>query len=207
MEERLTFVKTILILRTVPTNISIQVLFMLIRLGQPLEITVQQYVIMLACLSIKEQSMTMLLPHLILTIKLMFVQLKDKLKEQLHLTKTVQLILRITLTLQQLLLPQLFQVTVQQHKQQLIQEVQKEQHVQDMPIFQLGVLQLYIILLENQLFTMDNCSNNLTTVQEVLLTLVSSGLLGFICVSTYLSYLILSQLLLDLRLVPLLYSQ
>lgn len=93
--------------------------------------------------------MTMLLPHLILTIQLMFVQLKDKLKEQLHLTKTVQLILRITLTLQQLLLPQLFQVTVQQHKQQLIQEVQKELHVQDMPIFQLGVLQLYIILLEN----------------------------------------------------------
>lgn len=89
--------------------------------------------------------MTMLLPHLILIIQLMFVQLKDKLKEQLHLTKTVQLILRITLTLQQ----QLFQVTVQQHKQQLIQEVQKEQHVQDMPIFQLGVLQLYIILLEN----------------------------------------------------------
>lgn len=78
----------------------------------------------------------------------MFVQLKDKLKEQLHLTKTVQLILRITLTLQQQLL-QLFQVTVQQHKQQLIQEVQKEQHVQDMPTFQLGVLQLYIILLEN----------------------------------------------------------
>jgi hypothetical protein len=148
MEERLTYVKTILILRTVPTNISIQVLFMLIRLGQPLEITVQLYVIMLACLSIKEQSMTMLLPHLILTIQLMFVQLKDKLKEQLHLTKTVQLILRITLTLQQLLL-QLFQVIVQQHKQQLIQEVQKEQHVQDMPIFQLGVLQLYIILLEN----------------------------------------------------------
>lgn len=145
MEERLTFVKTILILRTAPTNISIQVLFMLIRLGQPLEITVQLYVIMLACLSIKEQSMTMLLPHLILIIQLMFVQLKDKLKEQLHLTKTVQLILRITLTLQQ----QLFQVTVQQHKQQLIQEVQKEQHVQDMPIFQLGVLQLYIILLEN----------------------------------------------------------
>ena len=206
MEERLTFVKTILILRTAPTNISIQVLFMLIRLGPPPEITVQQYVIMLACLSIKEQSMTMLLPHLILTIQLMFVQLKDKLKEQLHLTKTVQLILRITLTLQQLLL-QLFQVIVQQHKQQLIQEVQKEQHVQDMPIFQLGVLQLYIILLENQLFTMDNCSNNLTTVQEVLLTLVSNGLLGFICVSTYLSYLILSQLLLDLRLVPLLYSQ
>ena len=203
MEERLTFVKTILILRTAPTNISIQVLFMLIRLGPPPEITVQQYVIMLACLSIKEQSMTMLLPHLILIIQLMFVQLKDKLKEQLHLTKTVQLILRITLTLQQ----QLFQVTVQQHKQQLIQEVQKEQHVQDMPIFQLGVLQLYIILLENQLFTMDNCSNNLTTVQEVLLTLVSNGLLGFICVSTYLSYLILSQLLLDLRLVPLLYSQ
>lgn len=148
MEERLTYVKTILILRTVPTNISIQVLFMLIRLGQPLEITVQLYVIMLACLSIKEQSMTMLLPHLILTIQLMFVQLKDKLKEQLHLTKTVQLILRITLTLQQQLL-QLFQVTVQQHKQQLIQEVQKEQHVQDMPTFQLGVLQLYIILLEN----------------------------------------------------------
>ena len=203
MEERLTFVKTILILRTAPTNISIQVLFMLIRLGPPPEITVQQYVIMLACLSIKEQSMTMLLPHLILIIQLMFVQLKDKLKEQLHLTKTVQLILRITLTLQQ----QLFQVTVQQHKQQLIQEVQKEQHVQDTPTFQLGVLQLYIILLENQLFTMDNCSNNLTTVQEVLLTLVSSGLLGFICVSTYLSYLILSQLLLDLRLVPLLYSQ
>ena len=203
MEERLTFVKTILILRTAPTNISIQVLFMLIRLGPPPEITVQQYVIMLACLSIKEQSMTMLLPHLILTIQLMFVQLKDKLKEQLHLTKTVQLILRITLTLQQ----QLFQVTVQQHKQQLIQEVQKEQHVQDTPTFQLGVLQLYIILLENQLFTMDNCSNNLTTVQEVLLTLVSNGLLGFICVSTYLSYLILSQLLLDLRLVPLLYSQ
>ena len=203
MEERLTYVKTILILRTVPTNISIQVLFMLIRLGPPPEITVQQYVIMLACLSIKEQSMTMLLPHLILIIQLMFVQLKDKLKEQLHLTKTVQLILRITLTLQQ----QLFQVTVQQHKQQLIQEVQKEQHVQDTPTFQLGVLQLYIILLENQLFTMDNCSNNLTTVQEVLLTLVSNGLLGFICVSTYLSYLILSQLLLDLRLVPLLYSQ
>ena len=203
MEERLTFVKTILILRTAPTNISIQVLFMLIRLGPPPEITVQQYVIMLACLSIKEQSMTMLLPHLILIIQLMFVQLKDKLKEQLHLTKTVQLILRITLTLQQ----QLFQVTVQQHKQQLIQEVQKEQHVQDTPTFQLGVLQLYIILLENQLFTMDNCSNNLTTVQEVLLTLVSNGLLGFICVSTYLSYLILSQLLLDLRLVPLLYSQ
>ena len=206
MEERLTFVKTILILRTAPTNISIQVLFMLIRLGPPPEITVQQYVIMLACLSIKEQSMTMLLPHLILIIQLMFVQLKDKLKEQLHLTKTVQLILRITLTLQQLLL-QLFQVIVQQHKQQLIQEVQKEQHVQDTPTFQLGVLQLYIILLENQLFTMDNCSNNLTTVQEVLLTLVSNGLLGFICVSTYLSYLILSQLLLDLRLVPLLYSQ
>ena len=89
--------------------------------------------------------MTMLLPHLILIIQLMFVQLKDKLKEQLHLTKTVQLILRITLTLQQ----QLFQVTVQQHKQQLIQEVQKEQHVQDTPTFQLGVLQLYIILLEN----------------------------------------------------------
>lgn len=92
--------------------------------------------------------MTMLLPHLILTIQLMFVQLKDKLKEQPHLTKTVQLILRITLTLQQQLL-QLFQVTVQQHKQQLTQEVQKELHVQDMPIFQLGILQMYIILLEN----------------------------------------------------------
>ena len=91
--------------------------------------------------------MTMQLPHLILTMQLMYVQSKVKLKEQLHLTKTVQLILRITLTLQQQL--QLFQITVQQHKQQLTQEVQKEQHVQDIPIFQLGVLQLYIILLEN----------------------------------------------------------
>ena len=93
--------------------------------------------------------MTMQLPHLILTMQLMYVQSKVKLKEQLHLTKTVQLILRITQLLQQLQQQQLYQVTVRHNKQQLTQEIQKEQHVLDMPIFQLGVLQRYIILLEN----------------------------------------------------------
>lgn len=146
MEERLTNVKTILILETATINISIQVLFMLTRLGQPLEKIVQLFVIILACLSTKEQSMTMLLPNMVLIMQPMFAQLKDRLKDLLQVTKTVQPILRIILIQQRL---QQNQVTVQQHKQQLTQAVQKEQLVQGIPIFQHGILQKYTRQLEN----------------------------------------------------------
>lgn len=146
MEERLTNVKTILILETATINISIQVLFMLTRLGQPLEKIVQLFVIILACLSTKEQSMTMLLPNMVLIMQPMFAQLKDRLKDLLPVTKTVQPILRIILIQQRL---QQNQVTVQQHKQRLTQAVQKEQLVQGTPIFQHGILQKYTRQLEN----------------------------------------------------------
>ena len=146
MEERLTNVKTILILETATINISIQVLFMLTRLGQPLEKIVQLFVIILACLSTKEQSMTMLLPNMVLIMQLMFAQLKDRVKDLLPVTKTVQPILRIILIQQRL--PQ-NQVTVQQHKQQPTQAVQKEQLVQGTPTFQHGILQKYTRQLEN----------------------------------------------------------
>lgn len=146
MEERLTNVKTILILETATINISIQVLFMLTRLGQPLEKIVQLFVIILACLSTKEQSMTMLLPNMVLIMQPMFAQLKDRLKDLLQVTKTVQPILRIILIQQRL---QQNQVTVQQHKQRLTQAVQKEQLVQGTPIFQHGILQKYTRQLEN----------------------------------------------------------
>lgn len=146
MEERLTNVKTILILETATINISIQVLFMLTRLGQPLEKIVQLFVIILACLSTKEQSMTMLLPNMVLIMQPTFAQLKDRLKDLLQVTKTVQPILRIILIQQRL---QQNQVTVQQHKQRLTQAVQKEQLVQGTPIFQHGILQKYTRQLEN----------------------------------------------------------
>ena len=146
MEERLTNVKTILILETATINISIQVLFMLTRLGQPLEKIVQLFVIILACLSTKEQSMTMLLPNMVLIMQPMFAQLKDRLKDLLQVTKTVQPILRIILIQQRL---QQNQVTVQQHKQRLTQAVQKEQLVQGTPIFQHGILQKHTRQLEN----------------------------------------------------------
>lgn len=146
MEERLTNVKTILILETATINISIQVLFMLTRLGKPLEKIVQLFVIILACLSTKEQSMTMLLPNMVLIMQPMFAQLKDRLKDLLQVTKTVQPILRIILIQQRL---QQNQVTVQQHKQRLTQAVQKEQLVQGTPIFQHGILQKYTRQLEN----------------------------------------------------------
>ncbi len=146
MEERLTNVKTILILETATINISIQVLFMLTRLGQPLEKIVQLFVIILACLSTKEQSMTMLLPNMVLIMQPTFAQLKDRLKDLLQVTKTVQPILRIILIQQRL---QQNQMTVQQHKQRLTQAVQKEQLVQGTPIFQHGILQRYTRQLEN----------------------------------------------------------
>ncbi len=146
MEERLTNVKTILILETATINISIQVLFMLTRLGQPLEKIVQLFVIILACLSTKEQSMTMLLPNMVLIMQPTFAQLKDRLKDLLPVTKTVQPILRIILIQQRL---QQNQVTVQQHKQRVTQAVQKEQLVQGTPIFQHGILQKYTRQLEN----------------------------------------------------------
>lgn len=133
--------------------------------------------------------MTMLLPNMVLIMQPMFAQLKDRLKDRLPVTKTVQPILRIILIQQRL---QQNQVTVQQHKQQLTQAVQKEQLVQGIPIFQHGILQKYTRQLENQLFTMDNCSNNLTIVQVTHLMLMPNGLLGYIYASTYLSCLISS---------------